>query len=68
MFLVFGGVFVRGGVGYYSKLNLLSARQSGTECNKTFAIIWGGRSEPAHSFRRKQSPVPKGGCERGAAP
>ena len=34
-----GGVFVRGGVGVDSKLDLLSARQLGTECNQTFAII-----------------------------
>jgi len=37
--LVGGGVFVRGGVGFDSKLDLLSARQLGTECNQTFAII-----------------------------
>jgi hypothetical protein len=34
-----GGVFVRGGVGFYSKLDLLSARPFGTECNQIFAII-----------------------------
>ena len=32
-------VFVRSGVGVCSKLGLLSARQAGTECNQTFAII-----------------------------
>ena len=66
--LVGGGVFVRGGVGDVSKLDLLSARQLGTECKQTFAIICGGRSEPAHSFEREPLPAPKGDSERGAAP
>jgi hypothetical protein len=38
------------------------------ECNQTFAIICGGRSESAHSLARKPSPVPKGSGERDAAP